>query len=412
MSAHHSFLRNLSTAVPAAFLMTACGPAPQGGFHGFPPAAVTTLVMKLATLPVSYEYVGQTAGSKEVEVRARVTGILEKRLFTEGGSVKAGQVLFIIDPKPLEAQVAAVDADVARARAQLAQADREVARLKPLAERRAVGQKEADDAVSNAELARAGLKSVEARLAEVRLSLGYTRVSAPITGLSSRANKSEGSLVSANDTLLTLLWQVDPIWVPFNVSENDQLALNRAVAAGKLVLPKDNAYDVTVKLTDGSKFPRKGRINFSDTRVNPATGTYEMRAEIANADAALKPGQFVRVELKGATRINALAVPQIAVQDGPQGKFVYVTGRDKDGKDIAVVRPIVLGDWVEADGANLWIVDSGLAAGDTVIVDGIAKLQPGGAIALGVPGGAPPGAPGKDAPAAKDGAKAAPASKT
>ena len=412
MSAHHSFLRNLSTAVAAAFLMTACGPAPQGGFHGFPPAAVTTLVMKLATLPVSYEYVGQTAGSKEVEVRARVTGILEKRLFTEGGSVKAGQVLFIIDPKPLEAQVAAVDADVARARAQLAQADREVARLKPLAERRAVGQKEADDAVSNAELARAGLKSVEARLAEVRLSLGYTRVSAPITGLSSRANKSEGSLVSANDTLLTLLWQVDPIWVPFNVSENDQLALNRAVAAGKLVLPKDNAYDVTVKLTDGSKFPRKGRINFSDTRVNPATGTYEMRAEIANADAALKPGQFVRVELKGATRINALAVPQIAVQDGPQGKFVYVTGKDKDGKDIAVVRPIVLGDWVEADGANLWIVDSGLAAGDTVIVDGIAKLQPGGAIALGVPGGAPPGAPGKDAPAAKDGAKAAPASKT
>ena len=418
MQAPFPALRNTLAALAAAFLMTACGPAPQGGFHGFPPAAVTTMVVKPATLPVSYEYVGQTAGSKEVEVRARVTGILEKRLFTEGGWVKAGQTLFIIDPKALQAQAAAADADVARARAQLAQADREVARLKPLAERRAVGQKEADDAVSNAELARAALKSVEARLAEVHLNLGYTRVNAPITGLSSRANKSEGSLVSANDTLLTLLWQVDPIWVPFNVSENDQLALNRAVAAGKLVLPKDNAYDVTVKLTDGSTFPRKGRINFSDTRVNPATGTYEMRAEIANADAALKPGQFVRVELKGATRINALAVPQIAVQDGPQGKFVYVTGKDKDGKDIAVVRGIVLGDWVEADGTNLWIVESGLAAGDTVIVDGIAKLQPGGAIVLGAApggtGGAPPAAgaaPRKDAPAAKDGAKAPPAPK-
>jgi len=392
-----------------ALLAAACGPAPQGGFHGFPPAAVTTLVLQPRTLPVSYEYVGQTAGSKEVEVRARVTGILEKRLFAEGAPVKAGQPLFVIDPKPLEAQAAAADAEVARARAQLTQAEREVTRLKPLAERRAIGQKEADDAISNAELARATVKAAEARLAEVSLSLGYTRVNAPIAGLSSRANKSEGSLVNANETLLTMISQVDPIWVPFNVSENDRLGLERAVAAGRLVLPKDSAYDVTVRLSDGSAFPRKGRINFSDTRVNPATGTYEMRAEIANADGALKPGQFVRVVLTGATRTNAIAVPQVAVQDGPQGKFVYVTGKDKDGKDIAVVRPITLGDWVEVDGANQWLVESGLKGGDTVIVDGIAKLQPGGAIAL---GGPPPGAPGagtgpaKDAPPAKDGVKA------
>jgi membrane fusion protein (multidrug efflux system) len=380
-------------------------------------------------VPVSYEYVGQTAGSKEVEVRARVTGILEKRLYTEGSRVKAGQPLFLIDPKPLEAQAAAADADVARARAQLTQAEREVARLKPLAERRAVGQKEADDAVSNAELARAALKAAEARLAEVSLNLGYTRVNAPISGLSSRANKSEGSLVTAYDTLLTTISQVDPIWVPFNVSENDRLTLDRAVAAGRLVLPKDDAYDVTVRLSDGSVFPRRGRINFSDTRVNPATGTYEMRAEIANADGALKPGQFVRVTLRGAVRAQAIAVPQVAVLDGPQGKFVYVPGKDKDGKDIAVVRLVALGEWVDVDAANLWIVESGLAAGDTVIVDGIAKLQPGGAIVLGGAGPAGPGggaagggpaggqgsgssaAPGKDAPAAKAGANATPATK-
>ena len=420
MPALNSVLRTTLTAVSAAFLIAACNPGPPGGgFHGFPPAAVTTLVVLPATLPVSYEYVGQTTGSKEVEVRARVTGILEKRLYSEGGWVKAGQPLFVIDPKPLEAQAAAANADVARAAAQVAQAEREVGRLKPLAERRAVGQKEADDAVSNADLAKAGLKATEARLAEVRLSLGYTRVNAPISGLSSRANKSEGSLVSANDTLLTQISQVDPIWVPFNVSENDQLMLNKAVAAGKLVLPKDNAYDVTVKLTDGSTFPRKGRINFSDTRVNPATGTYEMRAEIANADAALKPGQFVRVQLKGAVRNSAIAVPQVAVLDGAQGKFVYVPGKDKDGKDIAVVRPVTLGDWVEVEGKNLWIVETGLAAGETVIVDGIARLQPGGAIAMGgaapkgPPGSAPPpGGAGKEAPAAKDGAKSAPAPKS
>ena len=388
----------VAAALVAALLLAGCGKSQQGGFQGFPPAQVTTMVLQPRTLPATYEYVGQTAGSKEVEVRARVTGILEKRLFTEGGWVKAGQQLYLIDPKPLQAQSAAAEAEVARVRAQVAQAEREVARLKPLAEKRAVGQKEADDAASNLDLARAALKSAEARLAEVNLSLGYTRVTAPITGLSSRSVKSEGSLVTANDTLLTLLWQVDPVWVPFSVSENDRLALERAVATGKLTLPKDNAYDVTIKLSDGSTFPRKGKINFSDTRVNPSTGTYEMRAEIANADGALKPGQFVRVMLKGAVRNNAIAVPQVAVQDGPQGKFVYVTGKDKDGKDIAVVRPVTLGDWVELDGVNLWVVESGLAAGDTVIVDGVAKLHPGGPIAL---GGGPPGAPGGAAPAGK-----------
>ncbi|HVN36318.1 MAG TPA: efflux RND transporter periplasmic adaptor subunit, partial [Casimicrobiaceae bacterium] len=285
-----------------AVLLTACGQSQHGGFHGFPPAQVTTLVVQPRTLPVGYEYVGQTVGSKEVEVRARVGGILEKRLYTEGGWVKAGQPMFLIDPKPLEAQAAAADADVARARAQVTQAERELARLKPLAERRAVGQKEADDAQSNLDLARAAEKAAQARLDEVKLNLGYTRVNAPLTGLSSRAIKSEGSLVAANETLLTLIWQVDPIWVAFTISENERLALDKAVAAGKLVLPKDNAYDVTIKLADGSLFPRNGKINFADTRVNPTTGTYEMRAEIANADGALKPGQFARVQLKGAVR--------------------------------------------------------------------------------------------------------------
>jgi len=401
----------------AAALLVACGPAPQGGFHGFPPAAVTTLTLQPKTLPVGYEYVGQTAGSKEVEVRARVTGILEKRLYAEGAAVRAGQPLFVIDPRPLAAQAEAAEAEVARAQAQLAWNERELARLKPLAERRAVGQKEADDAAAGADLARASLRAAQARLAEVRLNLGYTRVNAPISGLSGRASKSEGSLVNANETLLTTISQVDPIWVPFNVSENERLLLDKAVAAGRLVLPKDNAFDVTVKLSDGSTFPRKGRINFADTRVNPSTGTYEMRAEIANPDLALKPGQFVRVKLNGAVRNNAVAVPQVAVLDGPQGKFVYVPAKDKDGKDVAAVRPVALGEWVEVDGANYWIVESGLKAGETVIVDGIAKLQPGGAILLGGagPGGAPgasPGPTGKDAPPAKDAAKAAPAAKS
>src|SRR6185312_11285126 len=230
-----------------------------------------------------------------------------------------------------QAQVNAANADLARAQAQKAQADRELARLKPLAERKAIGQKEADDA-------------------------------APISGLSSRAQKSEGSLATANDTLLTTISQIDPIWIVFNVSENEQLRLNHAMAEGQLQLPKDNAYDVTVQLSDGSAFPRRGHINFADTRVNPTTGTYEMRAEIPNGDGALKPGQFVRVILQGAQRVNVLAVPQVAVLDGPQGKFVYVAGKDKDGKDVAAPRPVVVGDWVGANGSNEWVIESGLTA--------------------------------------------------
>ncbi len=387
-------------------LLAACGASQeQGGFHGMPPAQVTTMVVAPKTIPVAYEYVGQTTGSKEVEVRARVTGILEQKLFQEGAAVKQGQRLFVIDPKPLQAQAAAAQAELVRAQAQKAQADRESARLRPLAERKAIGQKEADDAASNAELAAANVHAAEAKLREVDLNLGYTNVVAPITGLSSRAPKSEGSLVTANDTLLTTIWQVNPIWVPFAIPESEQLALQKEVAAGRLTLPKDNAFAVTIRLADGSVFPREGRINFTDTRVNPSTGSVEYRAEIPNADVALKPGQFVRVRLAGATRNEAIAVPQVAVLDGAQGKFVYVIDRDKDGKDVAGMRPITLGEWVDATDpkvGNLWVVESGLKPGERVIVDGVARLRPGAPVVADAPpqGPAAPlgggGAPAKD----------------
>jgi membrane fusion protein (multidrug efflux system) len=406
-------LRRSFRYLPVVLILAvaACGKSQQqaGGFHGFPPAAVTVQKVEPQTFPVSFEYVGQTQGSKDVEVRARVTGIIEKRLYQEGSFVKAGQPLFIIDARPYQAQVNAANADLARAQAQKAQADRELARLKPLAERKAIGQKEADDAASNADFAAAAVKSAQAKLAELNLNLGYTKVLAPISGLSSRAQKSEGSLATQNETLLTTISQIDPIWIVFNVSENEQLRLNRAVTNGQLTLPRDNAYDVTVKLSDGSTFPKQGKINFADTRVNPTTGTYEMRAEIPNADGALKPGQFVRVILRGASRVDVLAVPQVAVLDGPQGKFVYVAGK-KDGKDVAMPRPVVVGDWVAANGTNEWVIDSGLKPGDPVIVNGVAKLMPGGPINIGAEpaAGAAPATPAQDPPGTAQ-AKDAPA---
>ena len=196
-------------SLAAVLAVAACGDQkPHGaGMGGFPPAEVVTEVAQPASFPVTFEYVGQAIGSKDAEVRPRVTGIVEKRLYQEGSAVKAGQPMFVIDPRPYEAQLASAEAELARAQAEKARADREAARLKPLAEKRAIGQKEADDAQSQSELASAAIKAADARLTEAKLNLSYTRVLAPIGGITSRAQQSEGSLATANTTLLTTISQ-------------------------------------------------------------------------------------------------------------------------------------------------------------------------------------------------------------
>jgi len=380
----------------AAASLVACGQGQQGGFHGFPPAPVTLLEVKTATVPMAFEYVGQTAGSKEAEVRARVTGILEKRVYEEGSRVKEGQTLFVIDPKPYAAAVQAAEAELARAQAGLAQARRDRARLEPLIGGDmdgAVSRREYDDAVSAAEAAEANLKLAQANLATARLNLSYTTVTAPVTGFASRAQKSEGSLVAPGaDSLLATVSQVDPIYVNFSVSENERLRLDALQREGKLVVPgdKQGGREVTVRLADGSVYPRKGKLAFIDARINPGTGSYDARAVFENPEVGLRPGQFVRVILAGATRPDVIVVPQVAVMDGPQGKFVYVAGKSPEGKDVALPRPVTVSDWVAIGGANQWIVESGLQPGDHVVVDGMAKLQPiptGAPIVLGPPPG-------------------------
>ncbi|GAB4472093.1 MAG: efflux RND transporter periplasmic adaptor subunit [Burkholderiaceae bacterium] len=388
-------VRTATAAALLASMLAACsGGDRHGGFGGFPPAPVTLLQVKAETVPVRFEYVGQTAGSKEAEVRARVQGILERRTYQEGGVVKAGQTMFVIDPQPYAAQAEQAEAALAQAQAQLAQARRLVERLKPLVGDKAVSQREYDDAISAEETAAAGVKLAQARLTEARLNLSYTTVTAPVSGFASRAQKSEGSLVSPGaDSLLATVSQIDPLYVNFSISENEKLRFDKLVAEGRLVLPdpKRGALEVTLRLADGSVFPRKGKLSFIDPRINPATGSFDARAEVANPDGALRPGQFVRVQLNGAARPNAIVVPQRAVMDGPQGKFVYVAAQSPEGKDIALPRPVTVGDWVEIDGANQWIVESGLQPGDQVVVEGMAKIFPiptGAPIAVGAPPGA------------------------
>jgi membrane fusion protein (multidrug efflux system) len=391
----------VAVAAAAAALLAACGGGAQhgGGFGGFPPAPVTLAEVKPTTVPIRFEYVGQTAGSKEAEVRARVQGILERRAYQEGARVNAGQTLFVIDPRPYSVQVAQADASLAQAQAQHAQARRNLERLRGLVADNAISKREFDDAVSAEETAAAGVKLAQARLAEARLNLGYTTVTAPVSGFASRAVKSEGSLVSpGQDSLLTTVSQIDPIHVNFSVSEAERLRFNRMIEEGRLVAPDPKkGQEISLRLSDGSTHPRKGRLLFIDPRINPDSGSFDARAQVPNADASLKPGQFVRVLVDGNVRPNAIVVPQRAVMEGPAGKFVYVAGRNKEGKDVALPNPVTVSDWVQLDGANQWIVESGLKAGDRVVIDGMAKIFP-------IPGGAPimlgppPGADGKAAP--------------
>ncbi len=369
-----------------AFAVAGCGPsdgADKGGHKGgppggMPPSEVTVMTVAPKVIPVAFEYVGQTVGSREVEVRARVTGILLKRNFDEGGPVKQGQSLFSIDPAPFEAAAARAQADVAAAEARLEQARRNAARFKPLYAEKAVSQKDYDDAVSAEQIGNADVKAARARLAEARLNLGYTKVEAPVSGVAGRALRSEGSLVSGPDVLLTTVVQANPIWVNFGIPDNDQARLTKEIQAGRLTVPNGGQFEVALVLADGTPYGQTGKLNFTDVRISAATGTRETRAELPNRDGQLRPGQFVRVVLRGATYPNAVTVPQRAVLEGPQGKFVYVVGE----KGVAEARPVQAGEW---SGGGDWIIIDGLKEGERVIVDGVMKLGPGAPVKISEP---------------------------
>jgi len=371
-----SFLAGLALA------LAACSPsngAPDKGGHkggpgaGMPPPEVTVVTVAPQALPVTFEYVGQTAGSREVEVRARVAGILLKRNFTEGAPVRQGQSLYTIDPAPFEAAVARAEADVGAAEARLEQARKNAARLKPLYAEKAVSQKDYDDTVSAEEIGAADVKAARARLTEAKLNLSYTKVESPVSGITGRSMRQEGSLISGPDALLTSITRVDPIWVNFGVPDNEQAQIQKEVKAKQLALPDGN-FEVALRRADGSLYEKTGRLNFADVRVSPATGTRETRAELPNPGGALKPGEFVRVILRGATRPDAVTVPQRAVLEGPQGKFVYLVNE----KNQAEPRPVEAGEWA----GQSWIITGGLKPGERVIVDGVMRLGPGAPVRI------------------------------
>ena len=358
-------------------VLTACSdPSANAGegaaAGGMPPASVNVLTVQPQSVPLLIETPALLAGSREVEIRARVSGIVEKRNFNEGAKVEAEQSLFSLDAATFEATVNRNKAELAAAQARQTQAERTLKRLDKLRKDGAVSQQSLDDALSAVDVAKADVKTAEAILQQAQVQLNYTEVRSPISGVVSRELVSEGSLVSGPEVLLTYVTQLDPMYVRFSVAERDQLRLRAEAQSGQVDLPKQ--WQVKVLLANGDVYNQTGIVDFSDVRINTQTGTSEMKAEIANPDALLRPGQFVRIQLEGAVRHNAIVVPQKAVLDGGTGKFVYVLADGEHGGKVAMPAPVEVGEWVKLNGENGWVIKSGLKDGDVVIVEGMARI--------------------------------------
>lgn len=310
---------------------------------------VTVIEMQPQKVPTSIEIMAQTEGARETEVRARVGGILVKRLYQEGDTVKAGQPLFQIDRAPYEIALA-------EAKARAEQTAREASRLKPLAEAKAIAQRDYDDAVSANAMAQAALRQAE-------LNLSWTTVTAPVAGTTSRAVKSDGNLISTADSLLTSIYQTNPIWVRFSLGESDL-----AKFPGGRMTEKD-IKGVELIMANGQTYEKRGKINFLATNIDTTLGTQALRAEFDNAGSQLLPGQFVRVRILTGERDGVFLVPQSAVLQTEQGTLVMTAGPENK----VAPRPVKAGEWYGKD----WVILGGLNAGDKVIVDNLIKLRPG-----------------------------------
>ena len=355
-------------------LLTGCGSdstaqEPSGG--AMPPPEVAAVTVTRGDMPLAMEYMGQTAGSREVEVRARVGGILLRRTYAEGTPVKKGDLLFEIDPVPFQATLEQAQGRLAQAEAKLAQAKRDLARMEQLFKGDVISQKDRDDALTAFETATAEVTSAKAAVREAGINLGYTKVEAPISGLTSKEARSEGSLVvaSSESSLLTTISRVDPIYANFSMPGPETMLLRGLREKGQIGFANGADFQVSLIQADGAPFGHEGRINFTDTQVDQTTGVVKFRAEFPNPENTIMPGQFVRVRLNGAFLKDAMTVPQGAVLITQQGTMVWVV----DAAGVVSPRPVTLG---RTEGNN-YLVEKGLAPGERVVTEGIIKVRPG-----------------------------------
>ncbi|SAK83853.1 RND family acriflavine resistance protein A [Caballeronia pedi] len=359
-------LRAVALAAFASLALVACKKPPPEAAK--PAVDVTVVTVTAQSTPVEFDFTAQTQSSREVEIRARVDGFLEKRMYTEGAVVSVGQVMFIMDKRPFEAALQTAKGSLAQQQARLLVTQQNLGRVKPLAAMNALSKKDLDDAVGNEKSAEAAVIAAKGEVQTAELNLSYTTIRSPLKGLSSFARVQEGSYVTPTQSgLLTYVYQLDPMWVNFSISENELLNYREQIKKGLLHFPPDNQFDVTVIQADGSVYPQTGRIDFTNPAFSTETGTFLVRAVFANPKGTLRPGQFVKARVTGAVRPNAILVPQRAVLQGAKSHFVWVI----DDQSKPHQRVVEVGEWHGDD----WFITSGLKAGERVVVDGAIRVS-------------------------------------
>jgi membrane fusion protein, multidrug efflux system len=334
-----------------------------------PTAQVEVITVTTQTVPDEPEFIGQAEASRPVEIRSQVTGLLKAVLYPEGRDVKKGDRLYQIDPVPFQAVVASAKAKIAQAEAKLVQAKQDLERVKPLLAEQAVSQKDVDDAVAQELSAKAALQGAKADLIKAQFDLDNTLITAPISGLIERSRYYEGRLVSAQTDLLTVVHQVDPMFVVVNVPESFILKRRRDIESKKIHHP--GVYQLRGRLTmmDDTAYPHEGVLDLLEPGLRSETGSRQTRITFPNPDRTLLPGQFVKVRFTGDTKTDAVLIPQRAVLQGLQGPFVYVVGPDEKVQ----IRDVVASTWR----GDQWMIDGGLNAGDRVVVNGLMMIGPG-----------------------------------
>lgn len=366
MNASLNLLR-LGAIVAAVSFITACGQAPSGQRSPVEAGFVTVAAEPVA---VTSELPGRLEAYKIAEIRARVAGVIQKRIFVEGSDVKEGKVLFLIDPRSYQASRDNAAAALARAQANQAQADIKLKRYGPLVEIDAVSKQDYDDATAAQKQAAADVAAARANLTNAKLNLEYAHVAAPISGRIGRSLVTEGALVGQTDaTLLATIQQIDPIYLNLTQASAEIMRIRRAIQSGQLASASQNSMKVTLVLEDGTVYSHPGKLLFSDITVDPTTGEIAVRAIFPNKERMLLPGMFVRARIEQAVNENAILVPQQAVQRTTEGANVMIIGEDNKVQ----VRVVKTG----ASVGTKWVVNEGLQPGDRVIVEGLQKVRPG-----------------------------------
>ncbi len=339
-----------------------------------PPTPVTAIRVEPQTIPANFEYVGVGESSHIVELRARVEGYLQSINYKEGGLVHTGDLMFVLDERPFIASVDSAKGSLASQKAILWNAEQTKNRMVPLYRQNAVSQRDLDNALAEEMAAKANVETAEANLVQANLNLGFASLSAPVTGMASQAKYREGALISPGEqSLLTTIYVIDPIWVNFSIAERDLLQFRQDIKHGRLKWPDNMSFSIEAVLSDGSVVPTTGMIDFMNPAIQQNTGTMLIRAVLPNPDYLIYPGQFVRVIVKGGTRPDAMLVPQTAVIQGEGGTFVYLV---ENGK--ARSQAVKAGSWYQ----NYWIINEGLKAGDLVVTKGVNKIQSGSPVTI------------------------------